>query len=183
MSSGPSCRSPLTAPRNLSLQTGATSSSAGFAGSKYSKFNYPAVPYTSDNFHADCTPDDSNATSTWDCELSNLSDLATEQPAVRDTLRAYLQHLVSLGIGGFRLDSERSIPPADVAAILDGLDSSLYIYGEVWASSSGKATAVRGAQAGFLPRTAAADPPTLPAPPRAHPQRPSAPRTTSRSPT
>lgn len=119
-------------------QSGATSSSVGFAGSAYSKFAYPAVPYTSANFHSACTPDDSNATSTWDCELSSLSDLATEQAAVRATLHAYLEDLVGLGIGGFRLDSERSIPPADVAAILEGLPADLYIYGEVWADADGE---------------------------------------------
>ena len=117
------------------LQTGATSSSIGFAGSHYSKFSYPGVPYTSADFHSDCTPDDSNATSTWDCELESLADLATGSGAVRTALTAYLQDLVSLGVGGFRLDSERSIPPEDVAAILDGLDSSLFVYGEVWADA------------------------------------------------
>lgn len=116
--------------------SGATSASVGFGGSSYSKFEYPAVPYTAANFHADCTIDTSNATSTWDCELDNLADLDTSQTVVRDAEIAYFNDLLSLGAGGFRFDSARYVNTTDLAVIVDGLDGSPFLYSEVWSDSS-----------------------------------------------
>ncbi|KAJ7134301.1 glycoside hydrolase superfamily [Mycena epipterygia] len=106
----------------------------GFAGSTYSKYNYPAVPYTASQFHycagngvAAQISDYDNVTNVRFCELSNLSDLAQEQADVQASLSAYLKDLQSLGVAGFRVDAAKHMEPADLAAIFSTLDGSQYI--------------------------------------------------------
>ncbi|KAJ7465268.1 glycoside hydrolase superfamily [Mycena latifolia] len=109
----------------------------GFAGSTYSKYNYPAVPYTESQFHycagavAAGITDYDNITDVRFCELSGLSDLAQEQPAVQASIAAYLKDLVSLGVSGFRVDAAKHMEPADLATIFSSLDASPYFTQEV----------------------------------------------------
>ncbi|KAJ7753504.1 glycoside hydrolase superfamily [Mycena metata] len=94
-------------------------SGVGFAGNSYSKYSYPAVPYTSSNFHycagngeAAQVTDLQNVTNVRLCELDGLADLAQEQPAVQKALTAYLEDLVSL-VSSISLPSlvPSSVPP------------------------------------------------------------------------
>lgn len=112
---------------------------SGYGGCTYSPsgYSYPCVPYTTDDFHhsgaggacpsSDDQIDDWNdPAQVWNCELGHLSDLATGLPAVQDAEAAYLNHLISLGVDGFRLDSAKSIPPADIASIESLLDKTTW---------------------------------------------------------
>lgn len=106
-------------------------SGTGVAGNAYTQYSYPDVPYTSENFHAACDTDWTNATSTYDCQLDGLADLATETAAVQALEAAYLADLMSLGVAGFRLDAAKSMDDTDIAAFLALLPSAPYIVQEV----------------------------------------------------
>ncbi|KAJ7632218.1 glycoside hydrolase superfamily [Roridomyces roridus] len=113
-------------------------SGIGFAGNSYSKYNYPAVPYTSSNFHY-CNgngqaSDISNYYDSYDvqfCELVGLADLAQEQPAVQTIMAAYLNDLLSIGVAGFRIDAAKHIPAANLAAIFKLVNAPFYDTQEV----------------------------------------------------
>ncbi|KAJ7445748.1 glycoside hydrolase superfamily [Mycena galericulata] len=117
-------------------------SGIGFAGSSYSKYNYPAVPYTPSNFHycnggtsASNINNYNNAYNVQFCELVGLADLAQEQPAVQALIAAYLNKLLSMGVAGFRIDAAKHMVDADLASIFKQLNYPFYdtqevIYGQ-----------------------------------------------------
>ncbi|EIN11730.1 glycoside hydrolase family 13 protein [Punctularia strigosozonata HHB-11173 SS5] len=112
-------------------------SGSGSAGSSFTHYDYPAVPYTDDGdfHHCGLEPGDDivnydNAVEVQTCELDNLADLATETDHVRQTLAAYGNDLLSLGVSGLRLDASKQ-DVSDIAAILAMLDSTPYITQEV----------------------------------------------------
>ncbi|GAA0942776.1 carbohydrate-binding module family 20 domain-containing protein [Actinocorallia libanotica] len=102
------------------------SGTVGYAGTAFTGYNYPAVPYGNSDFHrpGDNCPtngainDWNNESQVTSCELLALSDLYTEKEAVRDKIAAYLNDLVGLGVDGFRVDAVKHIKKADFAAIL-----------------------------------------------------------------
>ncbi|KAJ7093195.1 glycoside hydrolase superfamily [Mycena epipterygia] len=113
-------------------------SGTGFAGSTYNKYNYPAVPYTSSNFHycnggtsASNINNYQDAHNVQFCELVGLADLAQEQPAVRQIIAAFLNDLLSLGVAGFRIDAAKHMVDTDIAAILGLLKYPFYDTQEV----------------------------------------------------
>ncbi|TRM62855.1 glycoside hydrolase family 13 protein [Schizophyllum amplum] len=112
-------------------------SGTAVGGSTFAPYDYPAVPFTTSDFHHcnnghdDQIEDNSNATEVRFCELDTLSDLATESDYVRGKLAAYANDLLSLGIDGLRLDAAKHMQPADIANILSRLTSSVYITQEV----------------------------------------------------
>jgi alpha-amylase len=116
---------------------GGASSGPGSAGSTYSQYDYPAVPYGSGDFHhcgRNGNDDIANWTDRWEvqnCELVDLSDLETEAAYVRGQLTAYLDDLVSLGVDGFRVDAAKHVPVTDLQAILDPVAGDPYVYHEV----------------------------------------------------
>ncbi|KAJ7090419.1 alpha-amylase [Mycena belliarum] len=98
-------------------------SGTGFAGSAYTKYNYPAVPYNSTQFHY-CNGNSAAGITNYNdaynvrfCELSGLADLAQQQTSVRTTMAAFLNDLLSLGVAGFRVDAAKHMVPADISAI------------------------------------------------------------------
>ncbi|KAJ7749527.1 alpha-amylase [Mycena maculata] len=110
----------------------------GFAGNTYSKYDYPAVPYTSSNFHycvggttAASVSNYSDAYNVRFCELSGLADLAQEQTAVQTIMAAFLNDLLSLGVAGFRVDAAKHMLPADLATIRGLLNNGFYDTQEV----------------------------------------------------
>src|SRR5690606_31728607 len=95
---------------------GGASTGAGSAGSSYSQYGYPAVPYGHNDFHH-CGRNGNDDIVNWgdrwevqNCELVDLSDLATESSYVRGKLTAYLNDLISLGVDGFRIDAAKHMP-------------------------------------------------------------------------
>ncbi len=94
-------------------------SGIGSAGSAYTKYSYPAVPYNSSNFHSPCGIDSyNNLLQVQNCELVGLADLRTEAVTVRETIGHYLIALNALGISGFRIDAAKHVAPRDLDAIL-----------------------------------------------------------------
>jgi alpha-amylase len=128
----------------------------GYAGSTFSpsSYSYPAIPYTTSDFHhandgycptADGQIDDySVLAQVQNCELSGLSDLKTQSTTVRSKIAAYLNDLISLGVDGFRVDAAKHMAQADFAAIKSQLHTTTaegkapYIEQEVTPGGSGQ---------------------------------------------
>ncbi|KAJ7891234.1 alpha-amylase, partial [Mycena olivaceomarginata] len=101
-------------------------SGVGIGGSTYTKYSYPAVPYTPSNFHY-CNGNSAAQISNYGDaynpltvfpQLVGLSDLAQEQEAVRKIMAAFLNDLLSLGVAGFRIDAAKHMDPAQINNIL-----------------------------------------------------------------
>ncbi|MCA2211940.1 carbohydrate-binding module family 20 domain-containing protein [Jidongwangia harbinensis] len=125
---------------------GGASTGAGSAGSGYSQYAYPAVPYGSGDFHH-CGRNGNDDIANWgdrweiqNCELVDLSDLRTESSYVRGKLTAYLDDLVSLGVDGFRVDAAKHLPAADLAAIVDPVGGEPYVFSETIEGGAGEPT-------------------------------------------
>ncbi|KAH7918792.1 glycoside hydrolase family 13 protein [Leucogyrophana mollusca] len=109
----------------------------GIAGDSYTQYAYPAVPYTSDNFHyCGLEPDNNivnwdNEVEVWTCQLDGLADLATETEYVQTMEAAYANDLFSLGVKGLRLDAAKDINPSDIANITALFTTKPYITQEV----------------------------------------------------
>ena len=56
-----------------------------------------------------------------DCRLVGLLDLALEKDYVRSKVAEYLNHLVDLGVAGFRIDASKHMWPGDMKAVLGQL--------------------------------------------------------------
>ncbi|XP_074954371.1 pancreatic alpha-amylase isoform X3 [Phalacrocorax aristotelis] len=56
-----------------------------------------------------------------DCRLVSLLDLALEKDYVRSKVAEYMNHLIDIGVAGFRIDAAKHMWPGDVKAILDKL--------------------------------------------------------------
>jgi alpha-amylase len=123
---------------------GGASTGAGSAGSGYSQYAYPAVPYGSGDFHH-CGRNGNDDIVNWgdrwevqNCELVDLSDLRTESAYVRGKLTAYLNDLVSLGVDGFRVDAAKHLPAGDLAAIVDPVAGDPYVFSETIEGGAGE---------------------------------------------
>lgn len=67
--------------------------------------DFPAVPYTAEDFHPPCEIDWNNADSIRRCTLVGLPDLDQSRENVRASLAAMMNHLIALGVAGFRVDA------------------------------------------------------------------------------
>lgn len=86
--------------------------------------DYPAVPYSVTNFHPACALVDFNdANQVRNCELVGLHDLNQTVEDTRDKIVGYLNHLINLGVGGFRVDAAKHIWPNDLKIIYDRLNN------------------------------------------------------------
>ncbi|KAG8907312.1 hypothetical protein FRB99_004761 [Tulasnella sp. 403] len=104
---------------------------AAIAGSTYTHYNYTGI-YDYNNFHHCTTPgsninDWNDQYQLWNCQVFGLADLDTSQEYVRNTLAAYANDLISMGVAGLRLDAAKSIDPREMTQILSKLSSSVYI--------------------------------------------------------
>jgi alpha-amylase len=94
------------------------SSGTGTGGSPFQKYDYPGY-YSDRDFHS-CRrniSDYGNRNNVQNCELDGLADLDTGADAVRGRIVAYLDHLISLGVDGFRIDAAKHMAAADLSAI------------------------------------------------------------------
>lgn len=114
----------------------AVDAASGFAGTEFSRYNYPGL-YRAEDFN-DCRQaitDYQNAEQVTQCELVGLPDLNTALPGVQSQLADYLADLSSLGIVGFRIDAAKHMRSAELAAILqqvrDLVEPDPFIYQEV----------------------------------------------------
>lgn len=105
-------------------------SSTGSAGTTWEQYEYPDLfgdgeaSYTYDDF-GPCYDTIEN----WDdkeevqnCELLDLADLDTGSSHVQDQIVRYLNNMIDLGVGGFRVDATKHIPEEHVEAIFAQLD-------------------------------------------------------------
>jgi alpha-amylase len=110
---------------------------SGIAGSEFSEYDYPAVPYAYDDFHH-CGLNEQDTVVNYDnleefqtCQLGTLDDLDTGKPEVQARIAAYLDDLLSLGVAGFRLDAVKHIHHDELHAILQQVDGEPFLYQEV----------------------------------------------------
>ena len=128
----------------INHMAGGASTGTGSGGSTYSHYSYPAVPYGTNDFHH-CGRNGNDDIVNWgdrwevqNCELVDLSDLATESSYVRGKLVAYLNDLIGLGVDGFRVDAAKHMPVADLQAIYGQLNGTPYIFQEVIEGGAGE---------------------------------------------
>ncbi|XP_042319992.1 pancreatic alpha-amylase-like isoform X5 [Sceloporus undulatus] len=57
------------------------------------------------------------------CRLCGLVDLAQSREDVRSKIAGYMNHLVDLGVAGFRIDASKHIWPEDINAILNKVNN------------------------------------------------------------
>jgi alpha-amylase len=102
----------------------------GTAGTAYKRESYSGLFEASQgHFHAFCqTVNYHDQGVTQNCNLvgageqGGLPDLNTGSEAVRDKIAAYLNHLISLGVDGFRIDAAKHISADDIENILGRLN-------------------------------------------------------------
>lgn len=124
-------------------------SGTGSAGTVYTKYSYPTVPFTQLDFHTPCGIDSyADARQVQNCELVGLSDLATESETVREKVANYLIALNALGIAGYRVDAAKHVPAADLEAIMTRVNNAAvaagrprpYVFFEIIAGSGDAVT-------------------------------------------
>lgn len=77
--------------------------------------SYPSVPYEPKDFHRACTiVNYYDAHMVRNCDLYNLPDLDHAKRNVLDKIIEYLNHLITLGVAGFRIDAAKHIWPNDL---------------------------------------------------------------------
>lgn len=112
-------------------------SGVGVAGSEFSEYNYPAVPYGYDDFHhcgrnqEDRIENYQDLYEVQNCQLGTLDDLDTGSPSVQRTLATYLDDLIGLGVAGFRIDAAKHIADEELAGILARVNGEPFVYQEV----------------------------------------------------
>jgi alpha-amylase len=122
----------------INHMTGSDAPGVGWAGSSFEHYEYPGLYSDADGdfHHCGLAPNDDIANyqdreQVQTCELVNLADLATETDGVRETIVAYLEDLLSLGVAGFRIDAAKHMPAEDVAAITRELPRGTVVWSEV----------------------------------------------------
>jgi alpha-amylase len=109
----------------------------GVAGSSFTEYEYPTVPYDYDDFHhcgrndEDTIEDYQDLYEIQNCQLGTLDDLDTSNADVQRKIATYLNDLLSLGVGGFRIDAAKHMHVDDVHAILQQVDDDPFVYLEV----------------------------------------------------
>lgn len=91
---------------------------------------FPAVPYGANDFNEDCDIYDwNNIYQVRNCRLVGLTDLNQAVPWVREKLIEKLNHLVEIGVGGFRLDAAKHMWPEDMEYILNNVNNLNVAFG------------------------------------------------------
>nr|WBB44926.1 alpha-amylase [Chrysogorgia stellata] len=105
--------------------TAATGGSSFDAGLE----KYDGVPYSKLDFNDANCYSNSGGIDNWNdinqvrnCKLEGLNDLNQSKDYVIGMISDYLNHLICLGVAGFRIDAAKHIWPGDLDAILEGLN-------------------------------------------------------------
>lgn len=99
--------------------TGTGGSTANFEGRLY-----PGVPYGPGDFNSECSISTyDNAIQVRNCWLDGMADLNQGPGWVRTQISNHLNHLISLGVAGFRVDRIKHMWPGDLGSIFGGLNS------------------------------------------------------------
>lgn len=89
----------------------------GGSSASESKREYPAVPYSQTDFNWPCSISYDDPNKIRNCWLNGMPDLDQSNEYVRGKIVGFLNHLVDLGVAGFRVDAAKHMWPADLAAI------------------------------------------------------------------
>ncbi|XP_025110828.1 alpha-amylase-like isoform X2 [Pomacea canaliculata] len=123
----------------INHMTGASGGGTGTAGSSWDggALSYPGVPFGSGDFHSNCPSGDGNIhnygnpAEVRNCKLVNLADLDQGKEYVRGKIADYMNHLLDLGVAGFRVDAAKHMWPGDMANIFGRLKGDPFIAQEV----------------------------------------------------
>lgn len=108
----------------------------GYAGTQFSKYDYPGL-YTPEDFHVCQITGDGQISNYSDreevqtCELLGLPDLDQSRPNVQATILTYLNDLLSLGVAGFRFDAAKHMDAKDLEQIVGQLPEGTRVIHEV----------------------------------------------------
>ncbi|ESO93717.1 hypothetical protein LOTGIDRAFT_228508 [Lottia gigantea] len=92
----------------------------GTAGTHFDSdaYSYPTVPYSREHFHDDCPVNNyGDPNNVRNCYLVGLSDLDQSKEYVRNKIADYYNHLIDIGVAGFRIDASKHMWPNDLEAI------------------------------------------------------------------
>ncbi|XP_047533014.1 alpha-amylase 1-like [Vanessa atalanta] len=112
----------------INHMTGTWNENVGTGGStaNFGNWHYPGVPYGRNDFnwpHCVISGNDYNccADRVRNCELSGLKDLNQGSEYVRQRIVNFMNHLISLGVAGFRIDAAKHMWPRDLSVIYSRL--------------------------------------------------------------
>ncbi|WNG22009.1 alpha-amylase [Cystobacter fuscus] len=116
---------------NHTASYGASGSSTGVAGTKWSTRSHPM--YSANDYHSPiCSISNyQDAYNVQNCDLSGLPDLNTGSSYVQQTLANYINDLTSVGVKGFRVDAAKHMSPGDISGIRNRMTGSPFIFLEV----------------------------------------------------
>jgi len=106
----------------LNHMNGVKGAAVGFAGTAFSHYQYGDLFSYSDFHHCGRNGDDglrnfSDLYELQNCELLGMADLDTGAPRVQAKQAAYLNHLLDLGVKGFRIDAAKHMAAADLSGL------------------------------------------------------------------
>jgi len=115
----------------LNHMNGVKGEGTGFAGTHFTHYQYGNLWRYSDFHHCGRNGDDglrnfSDLYELQNCELLGMADLDTASPAVQEKQAAFLNHLLDLGVKGFRIDAAKHISPADLNGLFARLNRPNY---------------------------------------------------------
>lgn len=91
---------------------------------------FPAVPYTRGDFNPSCAIQDyGNPVQVRNCELASLPDLNQTLENVRERVVEFLDHLIDLGVAGFRVDACKHMWPEDLKVIFGRMKNLNTLFG------------------------------------------------------
>ncbi|KRX22829.1 Pancreatic alpha-amylase, partial [Trichinella nelsoni] len=110
----------------INHMVGANMKGYGSGGSYYNstpfKESFPAVPYGPSDFNDDICNNNiknyGNAAEVRNCRLVSLIDLKLSKVEVQQKIADYLNHLIDIGVAGFRIDAAKHMWPDDIRNIL-----------------------------------------------------------------
>lgn len=106
--------------------TGKIGEARGTSGdeTEFNYWNYSTIPYTAEDFHESCSvEDDTNSTQVRICQLSGLPDLNQTRVSVQRKIHVFLDHLIDIGVAGFRVDAAKHMWPEDLYNIYKNLSN------------------------------------------------------------
>ncbi|XP_054258088.1 alpha-amylase-like [Macrosteles quadrilineatus] len=109
----------------LNHMTEVTKNRVGVGGSSFypEDMYYPSVPYTKEDFYPPCEiKDPSNRKQIRECPGTGLNNLNQSLESVREKIVHYLNHLIEIGVAGFRLNFANEMYPEDLSVIYERLN-------------------------------------------------------------
>lgn len=114
----------------INHMSGMTGSGTGGSWGDNGGKSYPAVPYGPNDFNPRCDITNYNdINQVRNCWLVGLSDLNQGSEWVRTKIVDFMNHLIGLGVAGFRVDAMKHMWPGDLQNIFNRLNNLNTNYG------------------------------------------------------